>query len=63
MVQKIYYVSIISQNDPKQNYFNPCKNCLIPAYASWPCLELVSKELNHLVAILHVYAGGLIFMK
>ena len=27
------------------------------------CLELVSKELNHLVAILHVYAGGLNFMK
>ena len=26
-------------------------------------LELVSKELNHLVAILHVYAGCLIFMK
>ena len=26
-------------------------------------VELVSKELNHLVAILHVYAGGLIFMK
>jgi hypothetical protein len=25
-------------------------------------LELVSKELNHLVAILHVYAGGLIFL-
>ena len=25
-------------------------------------LELVSKELNHLVAILHVYARGLIFM-
>ena len=25
-------------------------------------LELVSKELNHLAAILHVYAGGLIFM-
>ena len=24
-------------------------------------LELVSKELNHLVAILHVYAGDLIF--
>ena len=24
---------------------------------------LVSKELNHLAAILHVYAGGLIFMK
>ena len=26
-------------------------------------IELVSKELNHLAAILHVYAGGLIFMK
>ena len=26
-------------------------------------LELVSKELNHLVAILNVYAGSLIFMK
>ena len=28
-----------------------------------PVLELVSKELNHLAAILHVYAGGLNFMK
>ena len=26
-------------------------------------LELVSKELNHLAAFLHVYAGGLNFMK
>ena len=26
-------------------------------------LELVSKELNHLAAIFHVYAGGLNFMK
>ena len=26
-------------------------------------LELVSEELNHLAAILHVYAGGLNFMK
>ena len=26
-------------------------------------LELVSKELNHLAAILHVYTGGLNFMK
>ena len=26
-------------------------------------LELVSKELNHLAGILHVYAGGLNFMK
>ena len=33
----------------------------IPFYGSM--LELVSKELNHLAAILHVYAGGLNFMK
>ena len=26
-------------------------------------IELVSKELNHLAAILHIYAWGLIFMK
>ena len=26
-------------------------------------VELVSKELNHLAAILYVYAGGLNFMK
>ena len=26
-------------------------------------LELVSNELNHLAALLHVYAWGLIFMK
>ena len=26
-------------------------------------VELVSKELNNLAAILHVYAGGLIFIK
>jgi high-affinity Fe2+/Pb2+ permease len=26
-------------------------------------LDLVSKELNHLAAILYVYAGSLIFMK
>ena len=26
-------------------------------------IELMSKELNHLAAIFHVYAGGLIFMK
>ena len=30
---------------------------------SWVFLELVSKELNHLSAILHVYARSLIFMK
>ena len=28
-----------------------------------PVIELLSEELNHLAAILHVYAGGLIFIK
>ena len=32
-------------------------------YAQGLYLELVSKELNHLAAILHVYARSLIFMK
>ena len=31
--------------------------------SSDPAIELVSEELNHLAAILHVYAGGLNFMK
>jgi hypothetical protein len=29
----------------------------------WPEVELLSKELNHLAAILQHYAGSLIFMK
>ena len=32
-------------------------------YRNMTALELVSEELNHLAAILHVYAGNLIFMK
>ena len=32
-------------------------------FSSKEKLELVSKELNHLAAILHVYARGLIIMK
>ena len=36
----------------------------LTSYVNAPLvLELVPKELNHLVAILHVYAGVLIFMK
>ena len=31
--------------------------------STYVLLELVSEELNHLAAILHGYAGGLIFMK
>ena len=37
------------------------KNCCTQGIAEG--LELVSKELNHLAAILHVYAGILNFMK
>ena len=35
----------------------------LPALEISFSLELVSKELNHLAAILHVYAGDLNFMK
>ena len=35
-----------------------CKDAFLPVE-----LELVSKELNHLAASLHVYAGGFNFMK
>ena len=38
-------------------HISPCKSTY------HKLLELVSKELNHLAAILHVYAGGLNFMK
>ena len=44
--------------DPIQNH-ESVKSKLIEAVY----LELVSKELNHLLAILHVSAEGLIFMK
>ena len=33
-------------------------SCLVAELAVVVLLELVSKELNHLPAILHVYAGG-----
>ena len=36
---------------------------LIISFTVVVTVELVSKELNHLAAILHVYAGGLNFMK
>ena len=38
-------------------------HCFIWISREAPFLELVSKELNHLVAILHVYARGLNLMK
>ena len=41
----------------------PAKNKILKIREIDGSLELVSKELNHLAAILHVYAGGLNFMK
>ena len=40
--------------------FNPIRTTSVELPSE---VELVYKELNHLVAILHVYAGGLNFMK
>jgi hypothetical protein len=39
------------------------RGCRVKLWEKRVKLELVSKELNNLAAILHVYAGGLIFMK
>ena len=41
----------------------PAKNKILKIREIDGSLELVSKELNHLAAILHVYAEGLNFMK
>ena len=43
-------------------YYEFIEKCLIKSKYGQE-IELVSTELNHLAAILHVYAGGLIFMK
>ena len=40
-----------------------CDSIRYHSYIKSAQTELVSKELNHLAAILHVYAGGLNFMK
>ena len=45
---------LVSKSEKVYKPTNVCNVCM---------LELVSKELNHLAAILHVYAGGLNFMK
>ena len=39
------------------------KNLVLHIILEGKRLELVCEELNHLAAILHVYAGDLIFMK
>ena len=50
---------IAHSKDPSYPYMNKRANT---GYFD-SSLELVSKELNHLAATLHVYARGLIFMK
>ena len=46
--------NIVLQNEEKKMANNDFNESYV---------ELVSKELNHLVAILHVYTRGLIFVK
>jgi hypothetical protein len=47
-------------NKPNKSIIkSTCNSC----HRVYNVLELVSKELNHLAAILHVYAGGLNLMK
>ena len=50
----LFMKSKISQNE---------SSLLLSKDKIWVFLRVVSKELNHLAAILHVYAGSLIFMK
>ena len=56
-------VAKVPQSEPTQmqNYVTTEETPLLPREATR--LELVSKELNHLAAILHVYARGLNFME
>ena len=46
----------VSKNDDE-------KHCFLKKIGFRITVELVAKELNHLAAILHVYAEGLNFMK
>ena len=54
---------------PQRSLFGRIQDAIFASEIYWPLikdeyvLELVSKELNHLAAILHVYARGLNFMK
>ena len=74
-VHHMYHVHSLTQDIPAINlehwnchsfsrflYSNQKIKNKFDARMVW-AVELVSKELNHLGAILHVYAGGLIFMK
>ena len=52
---------LIKQLINKAWFFLSIPQC--SSFSEGSYVELVSKELNHLAAILHVYAGGLNFMK
>ena len=52
-------VTVYKGQEIAEDFFLPS----IPQKKNEDTLDLVSKELNHLAAILHVYAGGLNFMK
>ena len=51
----------LADNQRQNKYFEDWGMGKVTRLLGW--LELVTKELNHLAAILHVYAGGLILMK
>ena len=55
---------LCAKNKGQERLSNLCRVRLIKVTSPQGfSVELVSKELNHLAAILHVYAGGLNFMK
>ena len=63
-VSKTTKHKVLDLKQLKQSYSVVIQNKLLDIFReSHIWLELVSKELNHLAAILHVYAGGLNFMK
>ena len=61
------FISRRFRDSIEHTYFIPSNHfrglIIIIVHEKRMTIELVSKELNHLAAILHVYAGGLNFMK
>ena len=57
-IDKIKERQILEQEIRKRLDFRHCNEIALDYK-----VDLVSKELNHLAAILHVYVGGLNFMK
>ena len=63
--QPLIFIDHVAYGSPlePQKIDSYCEGHYAPSIDKVGRLELVSKELNHLAAILHVYAGGLNFMK